>query len=135
MDKLTKLMKIEVKNESYESIPHDACTGDVGGYRFENHGLSAPLHALQLQSTGSRIMLSVLQKNYANVPSLPKDKKAFCCCPLLPILGEGDWPLLMATKGYLKVVWMLHPMKAKPNKLARFCKQLRIICGCYHYDS
>nr|XP_004238316.1 coatomer subunit alpha-1 [Solanum lycopersicum] len=102
LDKLSKMMKIaEVKNEVMGQF-HDALY--LGNVRervkiLEEAGhlplayITANVHGLK--DTAEHLA----EKLGDNVPSLPKDKKASLLQPPTPILGGGDWPLLMVTKG------------------------------------
>ncbi|XP_060199768.1 coatomer subunit alpha-1-like [Lycium barbarum] len=102
LDKLSKMMKIaEVKNEVMGQF-HDALyLGDVRERVkiLENAGhlplayVTANVHGLK--DTAERLA----EELGGNVPSLPKEKKASLLQPPTPILGGGDWPLLMVTKG------------------------------------
>ncbi|CAN4093930.1 unnamed protein product [Withania somnifera] len=102
LDKLSKMMKIaEVKNEVMGQF-HDALyLGDVRERVkiLENAGhlplayITANVHGLK--DTADRLA----EELGGNVPSLPKEKKASLLQPPTPILGGGDWPLLMVTKG------------------------------------
>ncbi|XP_059279035.1 coatomer subunit alpha-1-like [Lycium ferocissimum] len=102
VDKLSKMMKIaEVKNEVMGQF-HDALyLGDVRERVkiLENAGhlplayVTANVHGLK--DTAERLA----EELGGNVPSLPKEKKASLLQPPTPILGGGDWPLLMVTKG------------------------------------
>ncbi|KAK4351922.1 hypothetical protein RND71_027440 [Anisodus tanguticus] len=102
LDKLSKMMKIaEVKNEVMGQF-HDALyLGDVCERVkiLENAGhlplayVTANVHGLKY--TAERLA----EELGGNVPSLPKEKKASLLQPPTPILGGGDWPLLMVTKG------------------------------------
>ncbi|KAK4365107.1 hypothetical protein RND71_016465 [Anisodus tanguticus] len=102
LDKLSKMMKIaEVKNEVMGQF-HDALyLGDVRERVkiLENAGhlplayVTANVHGLK--DTAERLA----EELGDNIPSLPKEKKASLLQPPTPILGGGDWPLLMVTKG------------------------------------
>ncbi|MCD7450976.1 hypothetical protein HAX54_009125 [Datura stramonium] len=101
---LESAKKIDQKDHRMKVMSqfHDALyLGDVreGVKILENHGhlplacITAAVH--RLKDNAERLA----EELSANVPSLPKDKKASLLLPSTPILGEGDWPLLMATKG------------------------------------
>ncbi|KAM3304599.1 coatomer subunit alpha-1 [Capsicum chacoense] len=102
LDKLSKMMKIaEVKNEVMGQF-HDALyLGDVRERVkiLKNAGhlplayVAATVHGLK--DTAERLA----EELGDNIPSLPKEKKASLLQPPTPILGGGDWPLLMVTKG------------------------------------
>lgn len=102
LDKLSKMMKIaEVKNDVMGQF-HDALyLGDVRERVkiLENAGhlplayITASVHGLH--DIAERIASDLGD----NLPSLPEGKKASLLIPPSPVLGAGDWPLLMVSKG------------------------------------
>ncbi|PHT76232.1 Coatomer subunit alpha-3 [Capsicum annuum] len=102
VEKLSKMMKIaEVKNEVMGQF-HDALyLGDVRErVKILEKARHPPLAYITATVHGLNDTAERLAEELGdNVPSLLKEKKASLLLPPTPIVGGGDWPLLIVTKG------------------------------------